>query len=122
MPERKPVTCGTPSAYRRGCRCDVCRANHAQRCAEQKRARLQRTVPDSVHGTYGGYINWGCRCDQCSKARLSRDSAQYQARKLREPPKNVHGTNYCYSSWGCRCRACTEAASEYRRMRAERHA
>jgi hypothetical protein len=34
--------CGTPSAYNRGCRCDACRAAHAERMRPIMRARRAR--------------------------------------------------------------------------------
>jgi hypothetical protein len=54
-----------------GCRCDVCRAAHAER---HRRLRAQRAAgrpdenPALEHGTRSTYVNHGCRCEQCVEA------------------------------------------------------
>ncbi len=63
---------GTPSRYGyHGCRCDVCRAGNAARCAALKAARATRLAADpsaAPHGTVNTYRNWDCRCPDCAAA------------------------------------------------------
>ena|SRR2546429_7867064 len=52
--------------YRKGCRCEVCRAANTARVAREKRRRKERPVPDHIaHGTLNTYKNYGCRCRAC---------------------------------------------------------
>ncbi|MBO2464468.1 hypothetical protein [Actinomadura violacea] len=71
--------CGTPSGYKRGCRCTPCREAHAEHTAAQKRDRVIRAAADPSlvpHGTQSGYVNWSCRCTPCCEAnRAARHSA-----------------------------------------------
>jgi hypothetical protein len=63
--------CGSPSGYKRGCRCGACRKAHAEATAAQKRERVTRAAADPSlipHGTQSGYINWLCRCPACKDA------------------------------------------------------
>lgn len=112
MRERKKPLCGTPNAYNQGCRCGLCKAHHAHRCAEQKRARLLKPIPDHVHGTYGGYANWDCRCDGCSAAATVFMREQYVSRLAREVPERLHAVTG-YKSWGCRYKSCRRAQHEH---------
>lgn len=71
----------TPTGrYRKGCRCDDCRAHNAARCQKLQRARCERSE-QAPHGTVGAYTNWGCRCEPCTSAHNARCRAYYQSRK-----------------------------------------
>lgn len=61
---------GTETKYRRGCRCDECRAGNAvrRRKEAERRASWSIAIPSHVHGTTNGYSNYDCRCDQCRAA------------------------------------------------------
>lgn len=62
------VTSHDRRGYRRGCRCEICRAANAtytKQLRERRRRRLSTTP--ITHGT-DGYSNWGCRCDVCRQA------------------------------------------------------
>jgi len=56
--------------YNRGCRCEECKAGHAERAAQQRERRRQRALDpeDPRHGTLSFYSNYGCRCDRCRSA------------------------------------------------------
>jgi len=114
--EHRPITHGM-SGYRRGCRCDECKASRAQyarewRARQPKREKPEpqgmkdRTLKEWMHGSQTGYV-YGCRCDRCREAwRVSR------------PKSNTkHGTEYGYRK-GCRCRSCVKAERDarYRRL------
>jgi hypothetical protein len=76
---------GTPSAYRKGCRCSECRAVATATRAEHREAQLRdmslvpkvsyrpvgrgskRAVGDHSHGTTASYRR-GCRCAKCNRA------------------------------------------------------
>lgn len=54
--------------YKRGCRCDECRAaNTRMYKAGYERRRQRAATADFQHGA-SGYGNWGCRCETCTKA------------------------------------------------------
>ncbi len=63
---------GTASRYGyHGCRCDVCRAGNAARCAAAAASRAERLAADpsaAPHGNAMTYKNWGCRCLECTAA------------------------------------------------------
>lgn len=73
---------GTDLAYRKGCRCDDCRAHNTQRLAAF-RAWRKGEIP---HATDDGYVNWACRCELCREAH--RD-----ARRADRDAKNVSPTD-----------------------------
>lgn len=64
----KAVEHGTLLRYRRGCNCQPCRDANNRFCNESKARRLQKGIPEHLHGTQTGYQNWECRCDPCSEA------------------------------------------------------
>lgn len=73
MTDRKPpldVEEHGARRYNRGCRCDVCKAGHARRAAEQREERRRRVLEpeDPRHGTPNFYSNFGCHCDRCRSA------------------------------------------------------
>jgi hypothetical protein len=86
------MTHGTPSAYKRGCRCGDCRAAKTAQNARQKQARMLRLAAgdaaDFKHGV-SGYTNWGCRCEVCVAAarrdrqQRSRTSHQWERKHQR---------------------------------------
>lgn len=68
----------TGTAYKKGCRCDRCKAFMAEYRKEYRAGRRRRTpLGPTPHGTLNGYNQRGCRCDECRAA-----SAEY-ARQLR---------------------------------------
>lgn len=87
--ERKTVRCepchkafiepahGTMAKYRRGCRCEVCRAENTRVCKER---RHQGVAPN--HGTVSGYQNYGCRCEDCREAFRDYQWLRYDQIKL----------------------------------------
>lgn len=69
MPTPKPFEHGM-GGYRKGCKCDVCRAANALRYMEDQRDRCARLKADPSirpHGDPSTYHNWGCRCIPCTK-------------------------------------------------------
>ena len=109
--------------YRRGCRCDDCRAAHAAYKLDLKeRRRRTGRIPRTVkHGTKSTYLNWSCRCRACTAA-----NAAYQAVwKAKAAAGNAstnlpHGNYQRYCNYGCRCRPCTDAWAAYHRDHAAR--
>lgn len=68
----------TGTAYKKGCRCDRCKAFMAEYRRDYKAGRRRRQpLGPTPHGTLNGYNRRGCRCDECKAA-----SAAY-ARELR---------------------------------------
>lgn len=61
---------GTDQGYQAGCRQDCCRRAHSEYNARKKAERIARGIPERVHGTRNGYVNYGCRCDRCQIASL----------------------------------------------------
>jgi hypothetical protein len=54
--------------YKRGCRCETCRAgNTAMHRASQARRIARNASAQFEHGA-SGYKNWGCRCEICTTA------------------------------------------------------
>ncbi|MFJ2701859.1 hypothetical protein ACIO3R_01505 [Streptomyces sp. NPDC087428] len=83
---RPPVSgCGTPGAYKRGCRCKKCRAGNVARLNAAKTDRYARRAAGTAQFTHGAnaYGNWDCRCDTCSREHSTVGAAQHQARKDR---------------------------------------
>jgi hypothetical protein len=73
----RPYVHGTDRSYEYGgCRCDDCRAAHAERV---KRNRAERLAAGSLtHGTRSAW-DAGCRCAECRDA-SSRARADYYRR------------------------------------------
>lgn len=85
-----PIQHGIPSSYNRGCRCDECRARHAERVRGNVAAHYERNVArrvlvdgrwfapdrDGLHGRRDTYIRFGCRCEPCTDA-----NAEYERRR-----------------------------------------
>jgi hypothetical protein len=62
---------GSSGYNQHGCRCDLCKAWNAERCAvssERAKAKRATAMPKKAHGTQNGYHYWGCRCKPCTKA------------------------------------------------------
>lgn len=105
---------GTVGAYRKGCRCDHCRAA-ATAAARRRRARRLQVEPPE-HGA-SGYTNYGCRCDTCREAwsDASRErNAAWRARTAEraeagERPQRHGVAGYIF--YGCRCSTCTAASA-----------
>lgn len=78
--DRVALRHGTPTAYRYGCRCDVCRDSYREQSRKARERRLSRPIPDHVHGTWNGYSNYSCRCELCLEACRQRypDAAAYR--------------------------------------------
>lgn len=62
------VTHGKGSTYRRGCRCDDCRAANTRGVREQQKKRKERLDTAQFKHGAAAYTNWGCRCEVCTKA------------------------------------------------------
>jgi hypothetical protein len=56
---------GSENGYSAGCRQFCCRLAHTQYNAERKRIRKANGIPEHVHGTPNGYVNFDCRCGPC---------------------------------------------------------
>lgn len=65
-------------AYRRGCRCEVCRS------ANSTQMRAIKGREPREHGTVSAYINYGCRCEPCRKAGSENNWRVAERRKQRE--------------------------------------
>ena len=50
--------------YKRGCRCDECRAGNAAWMREYR--YRERAIPDGAHGRASTYVNYRCRCALCA--------------------------------------------------------
>ena len=104
------------NAYRRGCRCDICRAANTERCAEYRAKRLERAasdgVPDDVEHGHSAYQNWGCRCDIC-RASVLTFNAQLSQRGRSGKPSHPRG------GWQarCACDSCKVRMARYLRWR-----
>ena len=61
---------GSNRGYQAGCRKFCCRLAHAAYNAERKMARGAQGVPEHVHGTRNGYVNYSCHCDRCQVASI----------------------------------------------------
>lgn len=115
------------SGYRRGCRCDACRAANTARAVRAKAARVARQIPDDVEHGAACYSGWGCRCDVCRAANAAQADSARTARMERPVPDTVKHGAACYSNWGCRCDVCTAAwaeacrapAAKYRKVHAD---
>jgi hypothetical protein len=79
----KSVGHGNTTSYRKGCRCDECKAANTASYMKWKRSRSPKHIPHHVHGTLGGYTNYYCRCDRCKTAKSAEDRS-YQKRKKDE--------------------------------------
>jgi len=102
--ERTTFEHGMELRYRRGCRCDECRAaaTAARRRRRAKAAAWMMRRDDPRHGTYNGYGNLGCRCDLCRAA----NTAYYKSRGIGSYSKNVCGCGQDKDCRAVRCRAC----------------
>lgn len=119
------ATCGTTYCYRKGCRCELCRAanrEHHNAKRAKRRARLAEADAQGliVHGKPTTYSNWGCRCELCSvahKSAMARQQSNRIARAMQGADDVPHGMSG-YTGWGCRCEVCKEAQTEKSRRRA----
>jgi hypothetical protein len=119
------------SGYRKGCRCDVCRAAkrvYEQKARQKRMAALAAGEANFDHG-YEGYTRWGCRCQVCKEAKADYQSGRgrgtgqkeymqkyRQGRKAARAKGEVkvsHGLSG-YTNDGCRCETCTEGYAAYR--------
>ena len=66
---------GTPSSYRRGCRCAECRRENAARHKKLRAERKKRRGEASFEHGRSGYENWGCRCEVCTAERTKANAA-----------------------------------------------
>jgi hypothetical protein len=62
------VTHGTIYAYRKGCRCELCKAANWRAQKAWREKAYTQPIPESAHGTVNGYKIYGCRCDRCKTA------------------------------------------------------
>lgn len=74
---------GTPRTYKRGCRCDLCRAANKQRVLAWRAESYAKAIPPNAHGRASTYSNWGCRCAECTRAHSAR-CAEYARRRAAE--------------------------------------
>ncbi len=98
---------GTTKMYRRGCRCELCRAANAA----EYRALMERYRAEGGRGEHGTVYRYktGCRCDEC-RAANTENHRKLMERYRAEGGRGEHGTVFRYAT-GCRCRACTTANS-----------
>lgn len=61
---------GDDRMYQRGCRCALCREEHARVLKVYAEERYRKAAAGSEEVPHGssGYRNWGCRCPICKKA------------------------------------------------------
>lgn len=78
-----PVTHGTRSRYRKGCRCEECTVANRE-YMRRFRARAQLRPDDWAHGLASTYSNFGCRCDACREAGLQ-EQREARARRAGIP-------------------------------------
>lgn len=75
------------AGYKKGCRCDKCRAAKRARNKEEHKKRLLAAEADGAsfeHG-YGGFTHRGCRCDICRTAKAEdRSGGNAKAQRLRQ--------------------------------------
>ena len=64
----KAVAHGTFLSYQRGCNCQPCKDVNTAKAREDKKRRIEKGVPDHLHGTPSAYSNWDCRCAPCTAA------------------------------------------------------
>lgn len=64
----KAVDHGTILSYQRGCTCELCREANSQLARVSRERRIEKGIPDHLHGTDTGYRNWQCKCDPCKAA------------------------------------------------------
>lgn len=78
--EKVPIKHGTPMGYLRGCRCSECKEANRESRRKARERRLNRPIPEHVHGTWNGYANYNCRCMECLNACRARyvDDAAYR--------------------------------------------
>ncbi|WP_026470340.1 hypothetical protein [Alkanindiges illinoisensis] len=120
---------GTETAYRYGCRCEICINAHNQQTINfQKKARNhfaetgEFLSTKTKHGTYSSYVNYGCRCELCTEANRKQNKKTLNkirtgySKTGRFPKADQHGTKYGYSI-GCRCEACSKAYADYQKKR-----
>jgi hypothetical protein len=117
--KRELSPCGTLNAYRRGCKCDLCRAANTAHYTNGRAAREAKLATDPTslpHGTTSTYCNYGCRCDPCKEAQ-AKSNAFHAARRKGLPITGPHGVLSTYTNWGCRCDLCRKAMSDENRSR-----
>lgn len=120
--DTKSSECGTTGSYRRGCRCDVCRAANAAAAAERRARRLEQGMPADAHGMPSGYTFWGCRCKVCKRTERDRSRNKRAAKPpTNSIPDDKHGTASGYGYWRCRCEPCKRANREVAQRRRDEH-
>src|ERR1043165_580265 len=68
-----------------GCRCAVCKAANARRCARRRKKRDPSQLPSEKHGKRSTYANWNCRCPECTAAWNAYQNERYASNpELRE--------------------------------------
>lgn len=120
---------GTKRRYRRGCKCEQCRATYAEYQREYRRKIREknplperpppkgrgREIKDHMHGTLTGYV-YGCRCEKCTE--------EHKRRRPKQGIPAEHGSYLAYTRYECRCTRCTrgyrEKKREYRRRYEEK--
>ncbi len=113
-----PAECGTTSAYRRGCRCEKCKAH--RRDFMKGRRSTPRSIPLHYHGKENTYNYYACRCLACKDAH-----AAYQKEKPIIPRchcmKNPRNGKRCHrrirtdGRWKYCSEECRIAANEEKR-------
>lgn len=87
---------GTTASYRRGCRCDDCRAANTECHRELRAKRKARKTPEAIEHGKGAYVNWGCRCEVCTKANSEAcfDASQRYQRAHRKERSSKQGRRW----------------------------
>lgn len=93
LPEH--VQHGTTTSYSKyRCRCEVCKADHAEKCRvwyQSRIARMKAGEADVPHGTVSTYSGWGCRCVECKEAAKAYTLAMRDGTPIGERPKVYNG-------------------------------
>jgi hypothetical protein len=122
--ERKsaaPIKHGSFVGYRRGCRCDECKAARVAHDRAAKLSRKERAEEAAFTHGVSGYTRWGCRCETCSTAKslaLKTWKERSRERLAQGEIEVKHGLNGYIR--GCRCEICRETKAEYSKPFVER--
>ncbi len=90
---------GTCYAHHK-CRCDICKAANARRCAKRRKQRDPSTLPVEAHGKPATYSNWNCRCDLCTEAWGAAQTARYRDNDEFRETQKAYARAYYHANKG----------------------